>query len=83
MEKLNRQSDQEGLKFDFTEKIMTSDYTCVVIGAGPAGITMVCSLIECGIFSILWVDPVFECGRLSKYPYVPGNIKIKYLQKLL
>lgn len=42
-------------------------YEAVVVGAGPAGIAVVGNLLEQKKSPILWVDEVFEGGRLNKY----------------
>ena len=42
-------------------------YEAVVVGAGPAGIAVVGNLLEQKRSPILWVDEVFEGGRLNKY----------------
>lgn len=51
-----------------------------VIGAGPAGISVVGVLMDAGVppTQIVWVDPEFNVGRLGKYyNNVPGNAKVK------
>lgn len=53
-------------------------YEAVVVGAGPAGIAVVGNLLEQKKSPILWVDDVFEGGRLNKYyREVPSNTKVK------
>jgi alpha-1,3/alpha-1,6-mannosyltransferase len=42
-------------------------YEAVVVGAGPAGVAVVGNLLEQKKSPILWVDEVFEGGRLNKY----------------
>ena len=51
-----------------------------VIGAGPAGISVIGILLDSGILpnQIVWMDPEFNVGRLGKYyNNVPGNAKVK------
>ncbi|RKF55997.1 hypothetical protein OnM2_085032 [Erysiphe neolycopersici] len=57
----------------------TQKYEAVVVGAGPAGITVVGNLIEQKKTPILWVDNEFQGGRLNKcYREVPRcNTKVK------
>ncbi len=46
-------------------------YSVCVIGAGPAGLAAVGKLLEKTPGRLLWIDPLFKCGRLSKYKAVP------------
>jgi alpha-1,3/alpha-1,6-mannosyltransferase len=43
------------------------EYEAVVIGAGPAGVAVIGNLLEQKKAPILWVDHVFQGGRLNKY----------------
>ncbi|KAF2083677.1 hypothetical protein K490DRAFT_51050 [Saccharata proteae CBS 121410] len=53
-------------------------YGAVVVGGGPAGITVVGNLLEQRVKRILWVDPKFEAGRVNaRYREVPSNTKVK------
>ena len=45
-----------------------------MLGAGPAGLAVVGTLLDCGISKILWVDPAFQAGRLSIYNEVPSKL---------
>lgn len=60
-----------------------------VIGAGPAGICEVASLLQQGVAGedILWVDPAFKVGDfgtiLSQGSSVPGNSKVSSYQKVI
>jgi hypothetical protein len=61
----------------------TNDYSLnvpwTVIGAGPAGISVVGVLLDSGVQTnqIVWIDPEFNVGRLGKYYHnVPGNAKV-------
>lgn len=62
---------------------MHPTYKAIVIGAGPAGVSLIEKLIDQLIYhnkenaSILWIDPQFNSGRLSKYIRVPSNTKVK------
>ncbi len=50
-----------------------------VIGAGPAGISVVGILLDSGVQTnqIVWIDLEFNVGRLGKYyQNVPGNAKV-------
>ena len=49
-------------------------YKAAVMGAGPAGLAVVSTLLDSGITGgILWVDPAFQAGRLSIYDEVPSK----------
>lgn len=51
-----------------------------IIGAGPAGISVIGILLDSGIQpnQIVWIDPEFNVGRLGKfYGNVPGNAKVR------
>ncbi|KAL4784244.1 pyridine nucleotide-disulfide oxidoreductase-domain-containing protein [Aspergillus varians] len=53
----------------------------VVVGAGPAGLAVVGSLLEKQLGSIVWVDPYFQGGRVNrKYREVPSNTKVALFQ---
>lgn len=53
-------------------------YSSVVVGAGPAGTAVVGNLLEQQTGPILWVDDLFQSGRLNKYyREVPSNTKVK------
>ena len=52
-------------------------YDAVVVGAGPAGLTVLGNLLDKKLKRILWVDPEFEGGRVnSRYREVPSNTKV-------
>lgn len=47
-------------------------YEAVVVGAGPAGVTVVGNLLERKVEPILWVDDAFDGGRVNRaYREVP------------
>lgn len=46
---------------------MEKKYAAVVVGAGPAGVAVVGNLLEQKKAPILWVDDIFQGGRLNKY----------------
>ncbi|KAI4725245.1 hypothetical protein E4T49_07042 [Aureobasidium sp. EXF-10728] len=53
-------------------------YAAVVCGGGPAGITVLGNLLERKVGPVLWVDDLFEAGRVNKsYREVPSNTKVK------
>lgn len=55
-----------------------TDYQAVVVGAGPAGITVLGNLLERNVKPILWVDDQFNGGRVNaRYREVPSNTKVK------
>ncbi len=39
----------------------------LVVGGGPAGYAVTSTLLDGGSSPILWVDPVFQSGRLAQY----------------
>ncbi|ROV90683.1 hypothetical protein VSDG_08287 [Cytospora chrysosperma] len=57
-------------------------YGAVVVGAGAGGIGAVGNLLEVQKGPILWVDELFDGGRLNKrYREVPSNTKVKFFTK--
>ena len=55
----------------------TAYYEAVVVGGGPAGITVVGNLLEQKVEPILWVDNEFNGGRVNRcYREVPSNTKV-------
>lgn len=53
-------------------------YEAVVVGSGPAGITCIGNLLERQLSPVLWVDPLFDGGRINRlYREVPSNTKAK------
>lgn len=57
-------------------------YEAVVVGAGAGGIGVVGNLLELQKGPILWVDELFDGGRLNKrYREVPSNTKVKFFTK--
>ena len=59
-----------GCKRCFSSSIVNQvgkKYKAVVVGAGPAGVAVVGNLLEQKKEPILWVDDVFQGGRLNKY----------------
>ncbi|KAL4774072.1 hypothetical protein BDW60DRAFT_215494 [Aspergillus nidulans var. acristatus] len=53
----------------------------VVVGAGPAGLAVVGNLLEKQLGNIVWVDPLFQGGRVDlKYREVPSNTKVALFQ---
>jgi hypothetical protein len=42
-------------------------YSVLVVGAGPAGAAVVGNLLEQQKSPVLWVDNLFQSGRLNKY----------------
>ncbi|PYH46655.1 uncharacterized protein BP01DRAFT_381680 [Aspergillus saccharolyticus JOP 1030-1] len=63
---------------------MTQPQRCaaIVVGAGPAGLAVVGSLLEKQLGGkIAWVDPYFQGGRVNrKYREVPSNTKVSFFQ---
>lgn len=61
-------------------------YEWAVLGAGPAGIAAVASLLDYNVKedSILWIDTEFGVGRLGKfYGSVPSNSPAEYFLKFI
>ena len=56
--------------------------TCIVIGAGAAGIAAITSLVDENIFDILWIDPEIQGGVLNTYRNIPANTLIVHLNKM-
>ncbi|KAG0618690.1 hypothetical protein M758_4G085300 [Ceratodon purpureus] len=56
-------------------------FKVAVVGAGPAGLAVLSTLLDVGTDSILWIDPHFNAGRLSTYTEVPSNTKVKLFQQ--
>ncbi|KAK6438125.1 hypothetical protein LTR95_005670 [Oleoguttula sp. CCFEE 5521] len=55
----------------------TQTYEAVVVGSGPAGITVVGNLLEQKLSPMLWVDKSFSGGRINyAYREVPSNTKV-------
>jgi hypothetical protein len=85
LEKASHQlAQQEAAKNEFlyTQKTGSMDrYKAAVIGAGPAGLAVVATLLDQECTPILWIDPNFEAGRLSNYMEVPSNTKVKLFQQ--
>ncbi|TVY80438.1 hypothetical protein LSUE1_G006013, partial [Lachnellula suecica] len=53
-------------------------YQAVVVGAGPGGIAAVGNLLEVKKGPVLWIDELFQGGRLNQYyREVPSNTKVK------
>lgn len=52
------------------------DQLTAVIGAGPAGIAAVSTLIK-QERNVIWIDPHFKAGRLTSFPEVPSNTKTR------
>ncbi|KAK8250763.1 pyridine nucleotide-disulfide oxidoreductase-domain-containing protein [Phyllosticta capitalensis] len=52
-------------------------YGAVVVGGGPAGITVVGNLLEQRQQKLLWVDPAFRAGRVNAaYREVPRQVLV-------
>ncbi|KAK7549263.1 pyridine nucleotide-disulfide oxidoreductase-domain-containing protein [Phyllosticta citricarpa] len=52
-------------------------YGAVVVGGGPAGITVIGNLLEQRQQRLLWVDPAFRAGRVNAaYREVPSNTAV-------
>jgi len=57
---------------DMTQK----KYAAVVVGAGPAGITVLGNLLERKVGPVLWVDDGFNGGRVNRsYREVPRYVR--------
>src|ERR1700753_1372479 len=56
---------------------MRPKFGATVVGAGPAGVSIVGNLLARGVHRVHWVDPAFSAGRLhAKYREVPSNTKV-------
>lgn len=70
-------SRSQSRSFSTGEKIQSYEkrYGAVVIGSGPAGIAVVGNLLEEEKGPVLWVDHLFDGGRLNqKYREVPSYV---------
>ncbi|KNZ59748.1 hypothetical protein VP01_166g10 [Puccinia sorghi] len=55
----------------------------LVVGAGPAGLTAVATLLDHGVSHIVWVDPTFSAGRIGhKYRDIPRSFLVLPLSSL-
>lgn len=52
-------------------------YEWAVLGAGPAGLAAVSVLLATPSNTVLWIDPSFSAGRLTRFPAVPSNTKVR------
>ena len=57
---------------------LTAEADVLVVGAGPGGIAAVLALQQ-QKRTVIWVDPEFQSGRLSRYLTVPCNTKVDIL----
>jgi hypothetical protein len=61
------------LRFRSDMSVHRTKYAAVVCGGGPAGITVLGNLLERKVGPVLWVDDLFEAGRVNKsYREVPS-----------
>lgn len=62
-----------------TEVAADLDYDAVIVGAGPAGITVLGNLLEQDVGRVLWVDDKFTAGRVNHaYREVPRYVLAVY-----
>lgn len=56
-----------------------------MVGAGPAGITTIGKLLDCGVDpgSIVWIDPEFRVGDLGKWANVSSNTTVGRFSEFL
>ncbi|KAL1311757.1 hypothetical protein AAFC00_001845 [Neodothiora populina] len=67
-----------GRRFASEISAQRTKYAAVVVGGGPAGITVVGNLLERDVKPLLWVDDQFKAGRVNRaYREVPSNTKVK------
>lgn len=58
--------------------------TAAVVGAGPAGLFVVGTLLDAGLSNIRWIDCELDgAGRLKLYSMVPGNTQTVLLVEAL
>lgn len=61
-----------------------SEYCAVVVGGGPAGLTVVGNLMDNNLQRILWVDPSFDGGRVNaKYRNVPRYVFRRSVRRVM
>lgn len=65
--------------------LQTGHFRNVVVGGGPAGYAVASTLLDGNSHPTLWIDPVFQAGRLAYYLEVrvsdaaPAFVEIPFL----
>ena len=76
-----RSSLSNPARFASDMSVHRSKYAAVVCGGGPAGITVVGNLLQRKVGPILWVDNLFEAGRVNRaYREVPSYVPARSFQ---
>lgn len=72
--------------FSFMNALDQEPAQWAIIGAGPAGISIIGLLLDAGVTgsTITWIDQKFKVGRLGEYyANVPGNTQAKYFVEFI
>lgn len=62
-----KQVAQFAAKVPELASLQSGHFRNLVVGGGPAGYATVSTLLDGGSSPTLWVDPVFQSGRLAQY----------------
>ena len=62
-----KQVAQFAAKVPELASLQAGHFRNLVVGGGPAGYATVSTLLDGGSSPTLWVDPVFQSGRLAQY----------------
>ena len=58
-------------------------FDVIIIGAGPAGISIIGALLNKQVSNILWIDPSFTLGDFGRLSAVPANTRVCNLKKFI
>jgi len=73
---LQKSALQRGFATVSNDDMTQKKYAAVVVGAGPAGITVLGNLLERKVGPVLWIDHGFNGGRVNRsYREVPRYVR--------